>query len=966
MTIRFNWKTVALALLILFAIAEAWGAPTAHMSEDLLPLVKGQAGAVDSLVSVVVFLGTDSEAPAMIPADRPMTRAERIKTVTRTLRQVRPRAAVSVEAVLDEFAHGPIRRLWIVPAYAALVPVATVDRLAKMDGVKAIVSDLALEFDEPVSVAPAAQASPTLSTHLQLLNIPAVWSRGITGKGRLVCNFDTGVDILHPALSSKWRGNHASLGASWFSPYYPESEPVDRRGHGTHTMGVMVASDGADTVGAAPDAEWIAAAVIDQGGSLSTTISDILEAFQWVLDPDGDPSTTDDVPDVILNSWGLPRGLFNPCDPTFWQVVDNVEAAGIVTIFSAGNEGPDEASLRSPADRAATPLTNFAVGAVDNQMVIAPFSSRGPSSCNGEIKPEVVAPGVAVRSSYKNGGYTLMSGTSMAAPYIAGMVALARQFNPDATVAQIKSAILQSCRDLGMPGEDNAYGWGLPNAEMMINLLPLPESPRFQVASYEVLGRDWLLPGDTAALNLELVNLGGSMGSITGRLSSLEQDVTILLSQSQFEFAFGVSAAENKIPFRLIVGKDVPHGRRADFRLDLIDYQAELFDSLFFSIIVGIAPEGNLATHQTGRIDWTITDFGQYGLGQGSIHHAGGTGFSVKGSENLLYEAGLIVGRSEAQLSSSVRGADGQWRRSDFVASETLSSQLKSAQSRMVAGLRDNNSGTPIPVKIWQTTRSFTDWGHNGFVLVEYDVINVTLSRVTSLYLGFLADFDLSRDGDELVFDHVEKLMYQKAPGQPLVGIVALENVRNWVMADNGVTKRGFSDTEKLGLVRSSSVPAGGELVGDGFMVISSGSVDLDVRDTLHMAFALVVGDDVSELYENARAAREAYLMPTGVFTDGGGLLPGSFELAQNYPNPFNPTTTIAFEMKRQGAVRLDVYNMLGQRVTTLFDGPAAVGSHTVEWDGMADGGTPAASGVYFYRVEANGENQTRKMMLIK
>ena len=265
MTIRFNWKTVALALLILFAIAEVWGAPTAHMSEDLLPLVKGQAGAVDSLVSVVVFLDTDSEAPAMISADRPMTRAERIKTVTRTLRQVRPRAAGSVEAVLGQSAQGPIRRLWIVPAYVALVPVATVDHLSKMDGVKAIVSDLALEFDEPVSVAPAAQASPTLSTHLQLLNIPAVWSRGITGKGRLVCNFDTGVDILHPALSSKWRGNHASLGASWFSPYYPESEPVDRRGHGTHTMGVMVASDGADTVGAAPDAEWIAAAVIDQG-----------------------------------------------------------------------------------------------------------------------------------------------------------------------------------------------------------------------------------------------------------------------------------------------------------------------------------------------------------------------------------------------------------------------------------------------------------------------------------------------------------------------------------------------------------------------------------------------------------------------------------------------------------------------------------------------------------------------------
>ena len=118
-----------------------------------------------------------------------------------------------------------------------------------------------------------------------------------------------------------------------------------------------------------------------------------------------DANTTSDVPDVILNSWGVPRGLFIPCSQTFWEVIDNVEAAGIVTVFAAGNEGPNPQTMRDPADRAATPLNSFSVGAVDNNKVIGDFSSRGPSSCDTtQIKPEVVAPGVLVRSSSKDGG----------------------------------------------------------------------------------------------------------------------------------------------------------------------------------------------------------------------------------------------------------------------------------------------------------------------------------------------------------------------------------------------------------------------------------------------------------------------------------------------------------------------------------------------------------------------------------
>jgi hypothetical protein len=89
------------------------------------------------------------------------------------------------------------------------------------------------------------------------------------------------------------------------------------------------------------------------------------------------------------------------------------------------------------------------------------------------------------------------------------------------------------------------------------------------------------------------------------------------------------------------------------------------------------------------------------------------------------------------------------------------------------------------------------------------------------------------------------------------------------------------------------------------------------------------------------------------------------FELA-NYPNPFNPTTEISFNLPVMSNVRLDVYNIVGQKVTTLVDGPMQPGPHSVTWNGMSDSGEPIASGMYFYRLEAGNYSESRKMLLLK
>lgn len=368
-----------------------------------------------------------------------------------------------------------MKHFWIANMIAFEGKASAIWAIAALDPVGKVYLDV------PVStIWPNVEGKPSPSGRLitgrepglSRIHAPEAWALGYTGYGRVVANLDTGVDGYHPALMYRFRGDINGDGnnnESWFDPYTTHwTYPTDSGTHGTHTMGTICGrTNTGDTIGVAIDAKWIAAACIDRGGGIPQTISDALLAIQWIADPDGNPATADN-PDACGNSWGIPDDSgYDDCDQTFWIAIDNCEAAGTVMVFAAGNEGT--AGLRSPADRATTYHNCFSVGAVDGynpNLEIAPFSARGPSECaRGDlaIKPEVVAPGVNVRSSIRGGGYQVFSGTSMACPHVAGAVAIIRQANPNLDATTIKQILIQTADDLGQAGEDNTYGNGIIN-----------------------------------------------------------------------------------------------------------------------------------------------------------------------------------------------------------------------------------------------------------------------------------------------------------------------------------------------------------------------------------------------------------------------------------------------------------------------------------------------------------------------
>ncbi len=411
------------------------------------------------------------------------TRAQRHRLVVEAAQEVSQRTQGALLAQMraqEKLAHvSDIQSFWVMNAVAARATTEAIAQLASFPGIQSIEDgDSAIELIKPVDNKPAL-AQPMMATEPGLLDIKAdfLWNLGFTGQGRIVCNIDTGVEGTHPVFSSRWRGRQAgvAVSAAWHSPTLRAASPVDGNGHGTHTMGTMCGDDGTNRVGVAPSASWIASDAIF-GSNLGQIRIDAIAAFQWCADPDANPRTVNDVPDVSSNSWGFHPAFHGVpvCDQAFWQSIDVAEAAGVVVVFAAGNEGSRGAqSLRTPSDRATTPLNCFSVGALQpGSVAIASFSSLGPSGCPGNpIKPEVCAQGQNVRSSTRGGGFATLSGTSMACPHVAGAATLLRQVDPNLSSNQVKQLLYDSAVDLGPVGEDNTFGRGRINLEAAYNLL---------------------------------------------------------------------------------------------------------------------------------------------------------------------------------------------------------------------------------------------------------------------------------------------------------------------------------------------------------------------------------------------------------------------------------------------------------------------------------------------------------------
>jgi len=394
----------------------------------------------DEMFTVIVTLRQQADLASVVGADR----AARQQGVIRALQATANATQGKITGLLNSrMAQGSVKNfeaLWVFNGISVTATSAVINELAQDSDVYSITSD-------DLQIVPAFAPA---EANISLVNAPALWGQGYTGQGMVVANMDSGVDGNHPDLSARWRGGSNS----WFDPYgqHP-STPTDLSGHGTWTMGAMVGGDaGGTTIGVAPNAQWIAVKIFNDSGSSTATAIHL--GFQWLLDPDNNPNTAD-APNVVNNSWTYSSP---GCYLDFESDLQSLRAAGILPVFAAGNGGPYGNTSYSPSNNPSA----FAVGAIDNNSQIYSLSSRGPTTCGGSTGPfpELVAPGVNILTTDLYNGYYNATGTSLAAPHVAGGLALILSAYPNLAAVDQQLALINSAVDLGVSGPDDVYGYG--------------------------------------------------------------------------------------------------------------------------------------------------------------------------------------------------------------------------------------------------------------------------------------------------------------------------------------------------------------------------------------------------------------------------------------------------------------------------------------------------------------------------
>lgn len=374
-------------------------------------------------------------------------------------------------------------------------------KIAKLSEVNQLTDNSPIQFEQPVATNYTNERGPTtIEWGIDMIDAEEVWALGFNGQNVIVGGQDTGYDWTHPALDHNYRGNGMTVdhNYNWHDAIHEINAnaqdsinpcgldvlfPCDDHNHGTHTMGTMVGEDGDNQIGVAPGAKWIACRNMERGNGTPATY---IECFEWFMAPTDLNNENPDVskaPHVIANSWSCPTS--EGCDSTNWHimetVVQNLKASGVVVVVSAGNSGSQGCgSVSTPA---AMFEASFSVGATAQNDTIASWSSRGPVTVNGTgiRKPDVSAPGVGIRSCIRDSSYATYSGTSMAGPHTAGLVALMISANPDLAgqVEAIEDIIEQTavpktdtldCGNISSQDiPNNIYGYGRINALAAVN-----------------------------------------------------------------------------------------------------------------------------------------------------------------------------------------------------------------------------------------------------------------------------------------------------------------------------------------------------------------------------------------------------------------------------------------------------------------------------------------------------------------
>lgn len=434
-----------------------------------------------------------------------------------------------VNWLMNQYQIPDLQQFSVVNAFACTLPKWLIIALTARDDVGFIIDDyeenLLLPNETSYILEGFNPGEDYIGWDVEIINAHQVWALGYEGCGVTVGNMDTGVDVDHPRLRNSYRGISA-----WYDAINGQATPYDDNGHGTGTMGLLIANYGIGTV---PKAKWIAVKVMDSGGS--ATVAQVVDGFDWVF------SLPDSLrPKVMSNSWGWSSGN----DTLYWTCCLNWKNAGILPVFSAGNSGPGGNTIGRPARLP----TTLAVAATDPYDRILSYSSRGPAPNVNPInnpaywyrsdwnrhKPDIAAPADPTTTTAPGNAYQAFNGTSAASPHVAGVAGLLLSKDPELTPTNLYN-IITDYAALVYPNSYNypndTFGWGRVDAFKTIQNTAAPSIPNVFITAasctLDTDGDNELDPGETARIKLTIKNTGTTVTNLWAQLWENNLNITV-------------------------------------------------------------------------------------------------------------------------------------------------------------------------------------------------------------------------------------------------------------------------------------------------------------------------------------------------------------------------------------------------------------------------------------------------------
>lgn len=670
---------------------------------------------------------------------------------------------------------------------------------------------------------------------------------------------------------------------------------------------------------------------------------------------------------VISLSWGRLGG-----SSAFEQdVINYATGLGALIVAAAGNNNTSAQHFPS---------------AYRNVLAVANTTNSDTrnSSSNYGTWVDVSAPGTNIQSTFNNGGYAAISGTSMSCPLVAGLVALVRTKNPALSGIQAGEQVRLTADNIDAqnPAYVGRLGKGRINA-----LRAVTESvPAIRLSSFtftETDGDGVIEPGETVNVSTKMINYLAAASNVSLTLSESSNFVTVTTANATIA-NIGTLQEVTPSAFRCTIAANAPSGHPVEFTLQISAPGYTDVDRFTFTILP------TFGTVQINNIQTTVTNIGRIGFANPD-NSTDGVGFRYKNGGALLFEGAIIAGTSVSQLSNAARGivsgGNLQYDQDFTIASggdlRVLTPGALTEQESL-GSFEDKASNAPMNLRILQETFAKSAAPNDDFILMRYTIENQGTAVLNNFHFGFLFDWDLGTSTANFTeYDAARTLGYAYDSGtnsvKTYVGMTlingggahyrAIYNDQNHSSNPPWGIYDGYTDAEKWESL-SGGVTITKAGAGDISFTLASGPHAIAAKGKLELVFAILAGDNLQDLQLNADNVKKLWndLFNTAVTTPPVSGLPREFALAQNYPNPFARAaglrTSLSFQLPQAEFVELEIFDALGRKLRTVLAAKRPAGVYSVAWDGRDDAGKAVNGGVYFYRMRAGNFIQTRKLVL--